>query len=119
MDCGRQVTCCSMCCLVLVTPQSVLVYTSQSVNLSCPFPFDILPFLFITGQLIAREVMNIDEPSCPREIIGIDVSDDEIFTLNGTTTADEMIMMPVYRSKYDKNTGQYRGNPRKQVSWDT
>ena len=57
--------------------------------------------------------MNIDEASCPREIYGIDVSDDLIFTK--TIDPSEMIYMPVYRSKYDKNTGQYRGNPRKQV----
>lgn len=57
--------------------------------------------------------MDIDEPSCPREVFGVDVSDDPIFTKN--RSKEDMILMPVYRSKYDKKTGLYSGNPRKQV----
>lgn len=57
--------------------------------------------------------MDIEEPSCPREIHGIDVSEDPVFTKN--ISKEDMIYMPVYRSKYDKKTGLYRGNPRKQV----
>lgn len=68
----------------------------------------------VTGQLISREIMDIDEQSCPREIHPVDVSDDEIFIKN--KSKEEMINMPVYRSKYDKQTGIYSGNPRKQVT---
>ncbi|XP_067931933.1 dual oxidase 1-like [Watersipora subatra] len=69
------------------------------------------------GQLISREIMDIDEPSCPRELCGIDVSDDSTFTKN--REKEEMIMMPVYRSNYDKKTGVYSANPRKQVNGAT
>jgi len=61
-----------------------------------------------------REILDIDEASCPREIYGVDVSDDPIFAAN--KSKEEMILMPVYRTKYDKGTGKYAGNPRKQVS---
>jgi len=68
---------------------------------------------WFAAQLIYHEIVDCTEASCPREIIGIDVSDDPIFSRG--RSPDEMIKMPLYRSLYDKSTGQFAGNPRKQV----
>lgn len=67
----------------------------------------------LIGQLISREIVDYDEPGCPRELIGVDVRNDSVFT--SVLDKKHMIQMPVYRSKYDKLTGSHKGNPRKQV----
>ena len=67
---------------------------------------------FVAGQLVALEVIDTDDTTCPIELIKIPVpACDPEFDQACTGTKH----LPYERIAYDKNTGQSPNMPRKQV----